>query len=290
MARGCTCPAAVAAARIYRKRLRTGRLIPTLVPVCGTRRRLRAMFADGYPMVFLADQLGMSKSQLSSVVNDGGRASVRRELHNAVVALHARLSTRPGPSQSAARVGARRGWARSEHWVPDEMDDPAARSDLDYQRDDARRAPLLYEDIAWHDRYWPIAAVTDADRKMQTASRDERIATDLTRQLGWTVTVEAVQTCRRRGARSPGGKLTDAQIHTIRDRYVREVLTGRATRLDLCAAYGITQASLTHVLSGRTRPHLALPDLIPNSPQRRVTARDRARARVHDYSPTAHAS
>lgn len=280
-AHGCTCPDARLAQLRYNKRHRAGTQPPLLVPAIGSRRRLEALQAIGWSVAALNDRLGLPHGATRL------RAGVQQVHHDTaarIATLYRELADTPAPDTLQARrlrsIAARKGWARPDQWVPGEMDDPAARSDLDYQRNGYE--PLAYEDVAWLDANWPLVAVGERDRDQQAAARDERIAADLSRSLGRTITVEAVQTCRRRGGRAMG-KLSDDDVRTIRDRYVRETRSGgraaiTATRAALCAAYDLTPPSLTHVLSGRTRPYWSLPDLIADSPQRRVGARDRGRA------------
>jgi transcriptional regulator with XRE-family HTH domain len=286
-AHGCTCPGAQLAAKRYNKRFSAGVQPSMMIPGIGTNRRLQALAALGWSAVVLAERLGCSHQAVSKLRR---RTTVHRATAARVAALYQELSTTTPPPSGGVTltmaVAARNGWARPDQWLPGEIDDPDARSDLDFQRDDTARAILCYEDVAYLESVWPLPTVTDPKERTQLAyGRDKRIAAHLSRQLGWTVSVNTLQTCRRRALRpKPANtKLTDDDIITIRDRYQRECLTGALTRAELAAAYGVVVSTIDGVLAGRVRPHLHLPNLLDTGQQggtqHRSTARPPARTR-----------
>src|SRR3954454_2047010 len=105
----CRCPEARADhARYERARYFdqvTGR--PRLIPAVGTKRRVEALMALGWPVDDLAHQLGYTDGQ--SVRKFRAARWVHRRQADRVAALYDRLADRPGPSArsraSAARAG-----------------------------------------------------------------------------------------------------------------------------------------------------------------------------------------
>ena len=98
-----------------------------LVDGTGTRRRLQALVAIGWPQKTLAERLGMLPGNLSKVIyGDAVRVATR----DAVRALYDELSlTVPGPSRGATiarNLAAARDWPAPLAWDDDVLDDPAA--------------------------------------------------------------------------------------------------------------------------------------------------------------------
>ncbi|HET6635214.1 MAG TPA: hypothetical protein VFH77_09305, partial [Streptomyces sp.] len=101
----------------------------------GTRRRIRALVAAGWPQCQLADRLGMGRGNFGTFLAGGGLVqvstarSVRRlydELWRADPAGHGVTAQ----AVSRARYHARRsGWAPVGAWDDDLIDDPAAYPD-----------------------------------------------------------------------------------------------------------------------------------------------------------------
>lgn len=118
----CSCPVAVEALRVYRKRHREGRLEPLLVDVLGSQRRLRALMAIGYAERKLAAELGWTLRMVNGVVI-GEHKTIRVSKACAVADLYERLCGTAGDSQRT------RGWAQRRGWLPplawDDIDDPA---------------------------------------------------------------------------------------------------------------------------------------------------------------------
>lgn len=90
------------------------------LPAEGTRRRLRALIALGWPSDALAGRLGLETRQGVLLMGVSGRVSVRNARR--VDALYAELSMTPGPSRKSREVAARQGWPPPLAW--DDIDDP----------------------------------------------------------------------------------------------------------------------------------------------------------------------
>lgn len=96
-----------------------------LVPAIGVQRRLRALFAAGWPMCELAREIDMPPSNF-------GRMVLRREFvparrHQQAVELFNRLQLVPGPSERCRALGRERRWALPMQWDEDDIDNPDAR-------------------------------------------------------------------------------------------------------------------------------------------------------------------
>jgi hypothetical protein len=265
MKRGCRCPDARERRRIYRKRQREGRLTSPWVAPFGTARRLRALNAAGWPIGELAARMACTRQNVALLWRADERGvKVTRVNAARVAALYRELSTVPGPSSSAAKRAASRGWATPQQWDGADLDDPLALSDLEAARvDHTDQVSVLWEDVEF------------LMSPMGGSLSDERIAERL------RCTVDAVQACRRRARHAAAtfasghGKLSDEQVHEVRARYLREVVPGLLTRRQLADAYGIGTSRLCHILAGKVRPHLCLSDLTADNPQRGRTGRKR---------------
>lgn len=128
--RGCRCPAAREQWRLYHKQRREGRARPRVVDATGTRRRLRALAALGWPMVILAAQLGYREAQAVSRLCQPGTTRVNVATAAAVRRLYDQLSMTPGPSPRARATAARSGWLPPLAWDDADLDNPAAAPDL----------------------------------------------------------------------------------------------------------------------------------------------------------------
>lgn len=124
--RGCSCPDAIEAMRIYRKRRRQGRQLPGYVPAIGTARRLKALAADGWPAVELARRLGVTQQMVSYLRNPPGRL-VRRDNAERVAALFDQLEGHPGPSEWTRSRAVIAGWHTSMAWLYLDIDDHKVR-------------------------------------------------------------------------------------------------------------------------------------------------------------------
>lgn len=101
---------------------------PQTVDAAGTRRRIEALTALGWPMGTQSVMLGRSRYYLSVLRRRVARVNVRTAV--AVASLYDRLSMTPAPASSAAshaRGYARRmGWSPPLMWDDGAIDDPAA--------------------------------------------------------------------------------------------------------------------------------------------------------------------
>jgi transcriptional regulator with XRE-family HTH domain len=89
----------------------------------GTKRRIQALMASGYPLTALADELGVTPQNVNHWLR---RERVTSETVERVSALFDRLQLTPGPSKRAALAAARKGWPRPFDWDEDLIDDPTA--------------------------------------------------------------------------------------------------------------------------------------------------------------------
>jgi hypothetical protein len=123
---GCVCPAAHEDALRRQRRARklraSGR--PLRVPIVGTRRRIQALMAIGYPRATIAESIGWTGGSLGALT-DERRTYVDRATYLTVLRVYGELADTPGPSEKS------RGWARRLGYLPplawddDHIDDPA---------------------------------------------------------------------------------------------------------------------------------------------------------------------
>lgn len=121
------CPPCREAARLAKERWRRRRYLnrgPLLVDATGTRRRLRALAAIGWPNAAIGALAGADHSTVSAWSNN---ARVRAGTADTVRRVYDELSMTPGPSAKVRQIAARKGWAPPLAWDDDSIDDPAAR-------------------------------------------------------------------------------------------------------------------------------------------------------------------
>jgi hypothetical protein len=107
------------------------------IDATGTRRRVQALVACGWPQAWLARELGVKPANLSAMMRGfRGQSLVRASTAAAVRALYDRLWDVPPPQntpRAVADVGRARALAAAKGWVPplgwddDKIDDPSAR-------------------------------------------------------------------------------------------------------------------------------------------------------------------
>lgn len=111
-------------------------------PAAGTRRRLQALVAIGYPPAALARLAGVPPRVVSRIIR-GGTATVCTSLHVTVRGLYDRIWDVPPAEQTAAErrsAAAARGMAAAHGWPApmglddDRMDDPAYRPRAHWRR------------------------------------------------------------------------------------------------------------------------------------------------------------
>jgi hypothetical protein len=91
------------------------------VDAAGTRRRLEALQAIGYPARDLAQRLGAGPKTPLQVAR---RARVRAATARAVADLYVKLENTPGPSHRVAVTAQARGFLAPAWWDTDTIDDP----------------------------------------------------------------------------------------------------------------------------------------------------------------------
>lgn len=115
------------------------------VDAVGTRRRLQALAAIGYPLDVLADQLGVIPARVWYLANRS--RSVTPALADRIAEVYDRCSMTPGPSaQSRATATRRHRWAPPLAWDDDTIDDPDAQpwhDVADDQADDPDESAVL---------------------------------------------------------------------------------------------------------------------------------------------------
>lgn len=112
----------------------------TLIDATGTRRRLGAMWRDGFPLPFIAERLGRThRTYLQRVVRGGLPRSVRPHTVTAELAADIRdlydkleaskpedFGIEPGAVSRSNTWAAKKGIAPRHCWDPDTIDDPEA--------------------------------------------------------------------------------------------------------------------------------------------------------------------
>jgi hypothetical protein len=106
---------------IVRGNLGPARSGTATVDAAGTRRRLEALQAIGYPARELAQRLGAGPRSPLQVAR---RARVRAATARAVADLYAALENTPGPSHRVAVTAQARGFLAPAWWDTDTIDDP----------------------------------------------------------------------------------------------------------------------------------------------------------------------
>lgn len=104
------------------------------VPAIGTRRRLQALVAAGWPLHTLADRAGITRSTATSLANPAATSArdfCRAAVARSIADLFDELGMQPGPSVYARARGLRDSWALPMEWDEDAIDDPAAEPTID---------------------------------------------------------------------------------------------------------------------------------------------------------------
>lgn len=123
-ARGCRCPHARDAHRIYQKRHREGRLGGRLLDATGTRRRIQALWAIAHPSTSIAAAAGPGYTA-KHVCQISKRPLVTIATHEAVRRAYRTLAGVPGVSVRTRRRALASGYPGPSAWDDDEIDDPA---------------------------------------------------------------------------------------------------------------------------------------------------------------------
>ncbi len=119
---GCRCPEAREAWRVYNKRLREGRLEPSVVSSLGTARRLQALAAIGWPRLEIAARLGYGKHMVGHLERPL-RTHVNVRTAAKVAAVYDELQDISGPCDRTRLKASALGYWLPSAWV--DIDDPA---------------------------------------------------------------------------------------------------------------------------------------------------------------------
>lgn len=143
--RGCRCPDAREAHRLYRKRRREGRALDAYIDATGTRRRLQALAAIGWSAPALAARSTVTSTMISYLRQPSTGPLVRRDIAAVVTALYDRWSGTPGPCGRVRGAARHNRYAPPLAWDDDAIDDPAASpvTVLETRRDVAAEARFL---------------------------------------------------------------------------------------------------------------------------------------------------
>jgi hypothetical protein len=95
------------------------------VPALGARRRLQSLVAARWPMIDLAAELGVRRSEIDRLIHRNSQ--IRAYRHHEVVALFNRLQFQQGRSAEAAEYARERNWPLPFQWEDDQLDEPDAR-------------------------------------------------------------------------------------------------------------------------------------------------------------------
>lgn len=165
---GCRCADAREASRLYRKRLHYGVLPPSKIDATGTKRRICALQALGWPASDLAARLGRAphRSSFSTMLT---RDRCTTTFAARVAALYDELSMTPGPSRSTRLRAESKGWVPPLAWEAANIDDPAAEPDVtsDDDADDGALDPVAVH-RAMSGRL-PASNLTTAERRQAVA-------------------------------------------------------------------------------------------------------------------------
>lgn len=207
-------------------------------------RQMQALIALGHSTRVIAAATGWRQARVDLYAR--GQVST---VHPATAALGARvyrqLCAAPTPKGSgptqARRAALRNGWARPDQWIDEaEMADPAALSDLAYQRPPAKTSGLTYEIICeWEATGRPddaLAALYGVTLDYVRKIRAEHTPTRLPR----TLSAADIYAIRR-------------MWPNVRDRVISLAEIGRH--------YGVSHVYVSRVLSGTVAPHLRLDDV-----------------------------
>lgn len=99
---------------------------PARIDPTGTRRRIQALAAIGWPAIRTADEAGMSRRYMFDIFR-GAVPAIERHLADQVTAVYRAKCTTAGPSAFARNRAARNGWPGPLDWA--DIDDPAEQPD-----------------------------------------------------------------------------------------------------------------------------------------------------------------
>lgn len=158
---GCRCTPARAAAAAYERARYADRLAgrTRLIDGTGTRRRLQALCAAGWPSRLLAERLYVDRSAVEHWRN---QPTISRVNAAKISSLYDEIGVDEGPSSISKASGRRNRWPTPIEWGLD-IDDPAAKPlnlDRVFVEGDPRRAVPMedVEMIALSNETWASAS------------------------------------------------------------------------------------------------------------------------------------
>lgn len=123
----CRCIDAIRDRQLKARRRFKGTHIPALVPIIGTRRRIRSLGAIGWSNPALSEETGVGRGAITTLRQSKRQTQVLRATHDEWVEIYARLQGTPGPSPGARVEACKRGYAPPLLWEGIDMDDPDAQ-------------------------------------------------------------------------------------------------------------------------------------------------------------------
>jgi hypothetical protein len=125
---GCRCPQARVEWRRYNLGREAGIHVAAMVDATGSRRRIHALQAAGYPLATIAAALGYhSGRQALGPLLSPRRRTIRRARAEQITALYQQWSRLPGPSPLARQRAQTAGHPAPAQWRGRDIDDPTAR-------------------------------------------------------------------------------------------------------------------------------------------------------------------
>lgn len=98
------------------------------IPITGSRRRLRALQALGYPLPDLSARIGATRDALGDIAS-GQNTCVTAGVARRIEQAFRELQLTPGPSNITRIRSSKKGWYLPLAWDEDTIDDPDARPD-----------------------------------------------------------------------------------------------------------------------------------------------------------------
>jgi hypothetical protein len=123
---GCRDDCCTTAARNYQKRLVRDheRGIRRRVDATGTRRRIHALRALGWPVRLIGQRAGVTRQSIAHVAR---QTTVLQSTADRIARVYAELSNTTGPDLRSRKYAERMGWVRPIMWDDETIDDPNAK-------------------------------------------------------------------------------------------------------------------------------------------------------------------
>lgn len=104
---------------------RTDQPAQACIDATGTVRRGRALVANGYTLLAIANALDMGVDPFGRIINHAP-GLVRAYTAHRVTSLYEQWASTPGPSLRSQLMAERKGWHTPDAWDDEEIDDPNA--------------------------------------------------------------------------------------------------------------------------------------------------------------------